>query len=184
MVPVAVTRAAALRARLGEVLARALAVVEPRIMAAGAWLHERRLHVFIIAATAATIVLFGGTVALLQLTGSPGQQDDAAPAAQTARPTSSIPARVSSLPPILPTPVAPTPLPPLASEPDAEPDADAGPPTPDDGEAVVPTAAPPPEPERGRGRDRDRDRDDHRDDRDSTSTQTPEPGPDGDDEDD
>jgi hypothetical protein len=102
-------------------LAPVLAVVEPRVAAAGAWLYERRLHVFIISATVATLVLIGGSVALLQLSAPAQHHDDAAPAVNTSRPTSSEPASPSTLPPILPSPAPPSPLPPLpATGPDEE----------------------------------------------------------------
>ncbi|WP_173922862.1 hypothetical protein, partial [Agromyces sp. Marseille-P2726] len=80
-------------------LAPAIAVVEPRVAAAGAWLHERRLHVFIISAAVASFLLIGGTVVLLQLSAPPQHHDDAAPAVSTSRPTSTEPAYPGTLAP-------------------------------------------------------------------------------------
>jgi hypothetical protein len=138
---------------LRATLAPALAVVEPRIAAAGAWLYERRLHVFIVAATVATLVLIGGTVVLLQLSAPPPHGEDAAPAVSTSRPTSTEPAYPGTLAPILPSPAPPSPLPPLPGTgpgADSDPDPGDGPPPPDAGE---PEAEPEPEPTPKPGRD-------------------------------
>jgi hypothetical protein len=139
---------------LRATLAPALAVVEPRVAAAGAWLYERRLHVFIVASTVATLVLIGGTVALLQLSSPPPHDEDAAPAVSTSRPTSTEPAYPGTLAPILPSPAPPSPLPPLPGtgpDADSEPDPDVAPLPPSDG--GEPGAEPDPDPTTKPGRD-------------------------------
>jgi hypothetical protein len=137
------------RARARAALAPLLAAVEPRLSAAGAWLLERRLHVFIISAAVAVIALLGGTVALLQLS-APQPEDEATTVLRTSRPTSSDPAAPNTLGPILPSPGPSTPGTPVrTTTPTPAPGDDAQPPVDEEDPVVGPT----PEPTKEPGRD-------------------------------
>lgn len=136
-----------LTAGLRTGFARAAAWLEPRRATAVAWVSKRRLPVFVVAATFATVAMLGGTIAVLQSTAPPHQADDAAPAVNTVRPTSTEREEPSTFGPILPSPGAPTTLPPLPET--ADPDA---------ADATPTDSAPSPEPEPttapdGNGRD-------------------------------
>ena len=134
---------------LGDRLVRSAALLEPRLAIIRAWVSKRRLPVFVVAATFATLAMLGGTIAVLQSTAPPQQADDAAPAVSTVRPTSTEREEPSTFGPILPSPGSPTPLPPLATTP---PPADTDPLPPSD----EPSPEPTPEPtEGGTGTGRD-----------------------------
>jgi hypothetical protein len=125
--PAAATPAAGSLTALRDGLARTAAAIQPGLTAARGWLSKRRLPVFVVAATVATLALLGGTVAVLQATAPPQPADDAAPAVSTVRPSSSDRETPDTFAPILPSPAPPTPLAPLATTPAPE-DADAPPP--------------------------------------------------------
>lgn len=124
-----------LTSALGAGFARAATWVGPRRATAVAWVSKRRLPVFVVAATFATVAMLGGTIAVLQSTAPPHQADDAAPAVGTVRPTSTERGEPGTFGPILPSPGAPTPLAPLATTP-----------PPDDADAPPPSDPPSPEP--------------------------------------
>lgn len=105
------------RARFAAAAAPVAASLEPRVSAAGAWLFERRLHVLIVSATLATVLMLGGAVALISSAGGGGRDGEATDIGDSPRPTSTDPGSPNSYAPILPSPGpaptrTPTPTPP------------------------------------------------------------------------
>ncbi len=97
------------RAKVAAVAAPVVASVEPRVAAAAEWLFERRLHVLVVSATAATVSMIGGAVALISIArGGVAPDDEVASVVEGVRPTSTEPGEPGSYAPILPSP-GPTP---------------------------------------------------------------------------
>ena len=137
------------RARIAAAAAPVVASVEPRIGTAAAWLYERRLHVLIVSATVATVVMIGGAVALISVAGGPRPAEEASTVVVGTRPTSSEPGEPGTYAPILPSP-GPTPsIAPATPKPTPTPDGESDVPVTD--EPVEPTAEPEPEPDEPRG---------------------------------
>jgi outer membrane biosynthesis protein TonB len=136
-----------LRARAVALLAPVLAVVEPRIAAAAAWLFERRLHVLIVAASVATVAMLGGAVALISFVGLPRPPaDGTSSVVDTTRPSSTDPASPNTYSPILPSPGPPPSFGPTSPTQPAEDPADPATDTPDDPTVEpAPTEEPAPE---------------------------------------
>jgi hypothetical protein len=104
------------RARITAAAAPFVASLEPRVSSVGAWLFERRLHVLIVTASAATIAMLVGAVALISFARGPQPADEAATQVSTTRPTSTDQATPRTYAPILPSPgatptITPTPTP-------------------------------------------------------------------------
>lgn len=129
--PTGVVSAGGLRGPAGAMIAALIAIVEPRLAAAGAWVFERRVHVLVVAASVAAVAMIGGTVALVAWSGAPRPDQETASVVDATRPTSTEPGTASTFPPILPTPgPAPAPDQPTSPEPESgagEPVADAPP---------------------------------------------------------
>ena len=143
------------RAKVAAVAAPLVASAEPRIAAAAEWLFERRLHVLVISATAATVIMIGGAVALISIArGGVSPDDEVASVVEGVRPTSTQTGEPGTYAPILPSPgpeqhlVPATPGPTVGPEPGVgdEPAADE-PPVED---PVEPTAEPEPDEPRGK----------------------------------
>ena len=134
-------------APVAAALAPARAWLSPRLAATGAWLFERRLHVFVIGSGVATAALVGGSVAMLQLT-VPSPGDEASVVVSTPRPTSSDPASPSAFGPILPSPAPGSPFTPATPGPSVPPVDEAAEPPADGGPATEPAPEPSEEPRR------------------------------------
>lgn len=138
------------RAKIAALAAPVVASIEPRVSAAAAWLFERRLHVLVISATAATIIMIGGAVALISFAGGGLQPDDeASNVLHAPRPTSTNTGDPGTYAPILPSPGPSPSHPPTAPTPTPSPDGGADEPVGDD--PVDPTTEPAPEPDETRG---------------------------------
>jgi hypothetical protein len=144
------------RSKLAAAAAPVVASVEPRVAAAAEWLFERRLHVLVISATAATVVMIGGAVALISIAGGGvGPDDEVANVVEGVRPTTTQTGEPGTYAPILPSPgpeqhLAPaTPGPTTPPEPGGGDDPGADEPPVED--PVEPTAEPEPEPDQPRG---------------------------------
>ena len=131
------------RAKVAAVAAPVVASVEPRVATAAAWLFERRLHVLVISATAATVIMIGGAVALISIArGGVAPDDEVANVVEGVRPTSTEPGEPGSYAPILPSPGPEQHLGPSTPGPTAVPEPGAG----DDPALDEPTVEDPVEP--------------------------------------
>jgi len=142
------------RAKVAAVAAPLVASAEPRIAAAAEWLFERRLHVLVISATAATVIMIGGAVALISIArGGVAPDDEIASVVEGPRPTSTEPGEPGTYAPILPSPgpqrsvVPSTPAPTPAPDPGTGDDPAADEPAVED--PVEPTTEPEPDQPRG-----------------------------------
>ena len=115
------------RAKVAAVAAPVVASVEPRVAAAAAWLFERRLHVLVISASAATVIVIGGAVALISMArGGVASDQEVASVVDGVRPTSSETAEPGTYAPILPSPGPDRSVDPSTPTPTPAPDPGAG----------------------------------------------------------
>lgn len=107
------------RARRAAAAAPVATSVETRILAAAAWLFERRVRVLISAVSVVTVAMIGGALALIPFAGAPRPDGEAATVIDTGRPTPTDPTTASNSAPIVvspeprpsPGPTGPTPRP-------------------------------------------------------------------------
>lgn len=136
------------RARIAAAAAPVMASVEPRVSAAAGWLFERRLHVLIISAALATVIMIGGAIALISTAGAVQPDDEAGNVINAPRPTSTNTGDPGTYAPILPSPGPSPSLPPATPTPTPSPDGD-GTDVPTGDDPVEPTTEPEPEEPRG-----------------------------------
>jgi hypothetical protein len=92
------------RARRAAAATPVAASVESRILAAAAWLFERRARVLVSAVSVATVAMIGGALAFIPFAGAPRPDSEAATIVDTGRPTPIDPTTPSSSAPVVASP--------------------------------------------------------------------------------